>query len=184
MCGCITTGTYYWSSCMITKPLCAVNSTAAGLACISPCQLPTIILHNTRDNNQVRTHGCDTKQRVAAHVDHHTMRYTCTKACQIICTTFFSYVFKHKHAQECLIMLYGTMGSIMMFPPSLNDPLVHMQATDLGATEEALVMFRYKVRRALRDQQGYECQEADGDFMLAFTTPADAVRFCLSVCLC
>ena len=42
-------------------------------------------------------------------------------------------------------------------------------------------MFRYKVRRALRDQQGYECQEADADFMLAFTSPADAVRFCLSV---
>ena len=42
-------------------------------------------------------------------------------------------------------------------------------------------MFRYKVRRALRDQQGYECQEADGDFMLAFTSPADAVRFCLLV---
>ena len=59
-----------------------------------------------------------------------------------------------------------------------------MQATDLGATEEALVMFRYKVRRALRDQQGYECQEAAGDFMLAFTSPAEAVRFCLSVCLC
>lgn len=56
-----------------------------------------------------------------------------------------------------------------------------MQASDLAATEEALVMFRYKVRRALRDQQGYECQEADGDFMLAFNTPCDAARFCLSV---
>ena len=44
-------------------------------------------------------------------------------------------------------------------------------------------MFRYKVRRALRDQQGYECQEADGDFMLAFSSPCDAVRFCLLVCL-
>lgn len=61
---------------------------------------------------------------------------------------------------------------------------VQVQATDLGATEEALVMFRYKVRRALRDQQGYECQEADGDFMLAFTSPDDAVRFCLSVRFC
>ena len=60
---------------------------------------------------------------------------------------------------------------------------LRVQATDLGATEEALVMFRYKVRRALRDQQGYECQEAEGDFMLAFTSPGDAVRFCLSVCL-
>jgi len=55
-----------------------------------------------------------------------------------------------------------------------------LQAADLAATEEALVMFRYKVRRALRDQQGYECQEADGDFMLAFS-PCDAARFCLSV---
>ena len=46
-------------------------------------------------------------------------------------------------------------------------------------------MFRYKVRRALRDQQGYECQEADGDFMLAFSSPCDAARFCLEVgCLC
>ena len=51
----------------------------------------------------------------------------------------------------------------------------------MAATEEALVMFRYKVRRALRDQQGYECQEADGDFMLAFSRPGDAVRFCLMV---
>lgn len=42
-------------------------------------------------------------------------------------------------------------------------------------------MFRYKVRRALRDQQGYECQEADGDFMLAFSSPCDAARFCLEV---
>lgn len=56
-----------------------------------------------------------------------------------------------------------------------------MQTSDLAASEEALVMFRYKVRRALRDQQGYECQEADGDFMLAFSTLADAVRFCLTV---
>ena len=56
-----------------------------------------------------------------------------------------------------------------------------LQASDLAATEEALVMFRYKVRRALRDQQGYECQEANGDFMLAFGSPCDAVRFCLSV---
>ena len=72
-----------------------------------------------------------------------------------------------------------------MLPPSppRTDLLLDMQATDLGAAEEALVMFRYKVRRALRDQQGYECQEADGDFMLAFISPADAVRFCLSVCL-
>lgn len=57
-----------------------------------------------------------------------------------------------------------------------------LQGSDLAASEEALVMFRYKVRRALRDQQGYECQEADGDFMLAFSTAADAVRFCLTVC--
>ncbi|KAL0031937.1 hypothetical protein WJX79_006910 [Trebouxia sp. C0005] len=61
------------------------------------------------------------------------------------------------------------------------DNLPLMKAADLAATEEALVMFRYKVRRALRDQQGYECQEADGDFMLAFSSPCDAARFCLSV---
>ena len=62
--------------------------------------------------------------------------------------------------------------------------LLILQASNLAAAEEALVMFRYKVRRALRDQQGYECQEADGDFMLAFTSPCDAARFCLSVGLC
>lgn len=56
-----------------------------------------------------------------------------------------------------------------------------MQTSDLAASEEALVMFRYKVRRALREQQGYECQETDGDFMLAFGSSADAVRFCLTV---
>ncbi len=59
--------------------------------------------------------------------------------------------------------------------------MTELQASDLAATEEALVMFRYKVRRALRDQQGYECQEADGDFMLAFSSPCDAARFCLAV---
>ena len=59
-----------------------------------------------------------------------------------------------------------------------------MQTSDLAAAEEALVMFRYKVRRALREQQGYECQETDGDFMLAFGTSADAVRFCLTVSSC
>ena len=63
----------------------------------------------------------------------------------------------------------------------LSDMSVCLQASDIAAAEEALVMFRYKVRRALRDQQGYECQETDGDFMLAFSTSADAVRFCLTV---
>ncbi len=28
---------------------------------------------------------------------------------------------------------------------------------------------------------GYECQEADGDFMLVFETPVNALNFCLAV---
>ena len=28
---------------------------------------------------------------------------------------------------------------------------------------------------------GYECQEADGDFMLVFASPVQAVNFCLQV---
>ena len=31
------------------------------------------------------------------------------------------------------------------------------------------------------DIAGYECQEADGDFMLVFENPVNAINFCLAV---
>ena len=49
------------------------------------------------------------------------------------------------------------------------------------ATEHALSMYREQVRRNLAKMQGYECQEADGEFMLAFSLPLQAVSFCLMV---
>ena len=56
-----------------------------------------------------------------------------------------------------------------------------MQEYDLIATEHALSMYHEKVRQCLGRRGGYECQEADGEFMLAFPLPMQAVQFCLEV---
>ena len=55
------------------------------------------------------------------------------------------------------------------------------QDKDLATATLALNMYRHLVRRLLVPHSGYECQEADGEFMLAFSAPMQAVLFCLQV---
>ena len=59
-----------------------------------------------------------------------------------------------------------------------------MQECDAYAAEHAVMMFRDHIRRLLSKLAGYECQEAnEGDLMLAFTHPMQAINFCLLVML-
>ena len=43
------------------------------------------------------------------------------------------------------------------------------------------MMYQDYIRRWLLKMSGYECQQADGEFMLAFASPVNAVQFCLVV---
>lgn len=56
-----------------------------------------------------------------------------------------------------------------------------LQAESDVAAEHAMTLYRDVIRRLLRTTQGYECQEAEGNFMLAFHKPITAVQFCLLV---
>lgn len=49
------------------------------------------------------------------------------------------------------------------------------------ASTSAVALYLSCVRRLLKKTKGYECQEADSTFMLAFEAPADAAQFCLLV---
>ena len=49
------------------------------------------------------------------------------------------------------------------------------------AAEVALMMYQDYMRRWMLKMSGYECQQADGEFMLAFASPVNAVQFCLVV---
>lgn len=51
----------------------------------------------------------------------------------------------------------------------------------MAAAEDALVIFQGLVRRLLLKLGGYECQAAEGEFMLAFEHPTQAVYFSLLV---
>ena len=51
----------------------------------------------------------------------------------------------------------------------------------MDAANSALLIYLACVRKLLRRFGGYECQEADGSFMLAFKHPTDAILFCLMV---
>ena len=55
------------------------------------------------------------------------------------------------------------------------------QDKDSDAANTALQIYLACIRKLLRSFDGYECQEADGSFMLAFKDPVDAVLFCLTV---
>ena len=63
----------------------------------------------------------------------------------------------------------------------LPHPPSDMQEVNVAAKTAALALYLSCVRRLLRPFLGYECQEANGDFMLAFAKPLDAVYFCLAV---
>ena len=56
-----------------------------------------------------------------------------------------------------------------------------VQEKDSDAANTALQIYLACIRKLLRSFDGYECQEADGSFMLAFKDPIDAVLFCLTV---
>ena len=44
-----------------------------------------------------------------------------------------------------------------------------------------MTLYKDVVRRLLITTEGYECQEAEGNFMLVFHKPMKAVQFCLLV---
>ncbi|RLN52929.1 hypothetical protein BBJ28_00018708 [Nothophytophthora sp. Chile5] len=54
-------------------------------------------------------------------------------------------------------------------------PLVRCHAEELADRIKTLCLV---ARELLRKHQGYECQELQGDFMLAFFTPASAILWC------
>ena len=56
-----------------------------------------------------------------------------------------------------------------------------IQAQSNVAAEHAMTLYKDVIRRLLRTTEGYECQEADGNFMLVFHKPMKAVQFCLLV---
>lgn len=44
-----------------------------------------------------------------------------------------------------------------------------------------MTLYKAVVRRLIHSSEGYECQEAEGSFMLVFHKPMRAVQFCLQV---
>lgn len=78
------------------------------------------------------------------------------------------------------------LGNVSLFGQHApqTDPCAARQEVNGAATDLALLLFKDYVRRWLMKTQGYECQEAEGEFMLAFTSPLLAVHFCLLVRAC
>lgn len=58
---------------------------------------------------------------------------------------------------------------------------MEMQENDKLAAEEALTIYNDCIRRTLSATGGYECQEQEGNYMISFPTPDDAVEWCLLV---
>lgn len=56
-----------------------------------------------------------------------------------------------------------------------------LQALDEAVLQKILVLYRDVVRRVLQHTAGYEAQESEGTFMLAFPRPMKAIQFCLLV---
>lgn len=79
-------------------------------------------------------------------------------------------------------------GCLTMLPPlpfvtlcfCAPERLQELRAWDRTATDAALAVFRRCVRNTLPSCGGYEGQESDGAFLLAFPSPAQAVRWCLT----
>ena len=62
-----------------------------------------------------------------------------------------------------------------------NARLPATQEHNLTAADQALSIYRERVRQCLGSAHGYECQEAEGDFMLAFQHPIQALQFCIQL---
>eukprot|EP00891_Asterochloris_glomerata_P005056 jgi/Astpho2/5056/fgenesh1_pg.00071_%23_35_t len=56
-----------------------------------------------------------------------------------------------------------------------------IKALDEAVLQKILVLYRDVVRRVLQHTAGYEAQESEGTFMLAFPRPMKAIQFCLLV---
>ena len=56
-----------------------------------------------------------------------------------------------------------------------------LQAQSDVAAEHGMTLYKAVVRRLIHNSEGYECQEAEGSFMLVFHKPMRAVQFCLQV---
>ena len=56
-----------------------------------------------------------------------------------------------------------------------------VQDFNATATELAIMLYQDYVRRWLLKMSGYECQQKDGEFMMAFASPLNAIQFCLVV---
>ena len=56
-----------------------------------------------------------------------------------------------------------------------------LQEANSTATDLALLLYKDYVRRWLLKLHGYECQETEGEFMLAFFSPISAIMFCIQV---
>lgn len=56
-----------------------------------------------------------------------------------------------------------------------------LQAQSDVAAEHGMTLYKAVVRRLIHSSEGYECQEAEGSFMLVFHKPMRAVQFCLQV---
>lgn len=52
-----------------------------------------------------------------------------------------------------------------------------------AVAELALNLYRECLRKVLTQRGGYECQETEGSFMLAFYNCTDAAQFCVLVSL-
>ena len=64
---------------------------------------------------------------------------------------------------------------------SLDSLLSCLQEKSHDAASSSLLIYQACVRKLLRRFNGYECQEADGSFMVVFKYPSDAAFFCLMV---
>ncbi|KAK9864064.1 hypothetical protein WJX84_001938, partial [Apatococcus fuscideae] len=64
------------------------------------------------------------------------------------------------------------------------DGLQAMEAANAEMTETAVKVYLLVLRQLLTITGGYECQQADGCLMLAFSTTTDAVEFCLLAQAC
>lgn len=57
----------------------------------------------------------------------------------------------------------------------------NVQVINAAAAEKILIAYRDKLQHLLTQCGGYQCQEVEGDCMLAFADAAQAVLFCLLV---
>ncbi|KAK9861409.1 hypothetical protein WJX84_009398 [Apatococcus fuscideae] len=82
-----------------------------------------------------------------------------------------------------LACLRGPQRHIKLAPVTMVfsaiDHADEIKAASPDIFQRMLTAYRACIRQLLALRNGYECQEADGDFMLVFENPVQAVNFCL-----